>query len=75
MDMQHKEFSSDELILVRGFKSVQKFKIGDQVCLNSGGPTMLIVDNVGPNVLVSWREGSKVHEEALAPACIHRIVG
>jgi uncharacterized protein YodC (DUF2158 family) len=49
------------------------YEIGSRVCLNSGGPEMLVVDLVGSTaVVVAWPDNSgRVHECAYAHQCVY----
>ena len=45
----------------------QKFKIGDRVVLNSGGPTMTVVKYEpadGDDVICQWFHSNNIHEKA-----------
>ena len=48
--------------------------IGARVCLNSGGPEMLIVDLAGSAVVVAWHDrNGNVHECTYPNQCVQPI--
>jgi hypothetical protein len=47
-------------------------KIGNFVRLNSGGPTMMVVEIDGNAVTVAWRSKEKVWERLFPLVCVHR---
>jgi hypothetical protein len=48
--------------------------LGNFVKLNSGGPTMVVVDIMGHAAMFAWRDHSgKVFERSFPLACVHRV--
>lgn len=48
-------------------------RLGDWVCLNSGGPVALVVDDDGNLLTIAWRNRSGAAESTLPRACVHRV--
>tara|TARA_R100001143_G_scaffold47167_1_gene42343 strand:- start:1683 stop:1946 length:264 start_codon:yes stop_codon:yes gene_type:complete len=49
-------------------------KIGDYVRLNSGGPQMMVVDDLGSRLVAAWRGPNDTTQEITLPkACCHFV--
>lgn len=48
-----------------------EFRVGDIVQLNSGGPSMLVVDIFPWTVTAAWNDGKDEYE--FKRSCIHRV--
>jgi hypothetical protein len=73
-----KKFLSDKLRLVakaEDFHDTHEppLRIGDVVCLNSGGPLSLVVDICQDSIIIAWQSGGQVWEYELAAVCVHRV--
>ena len=46
--------------------------VGDRVRLNSGGPSGLVVDEMGDDLTVAWKYRGIVSEHNLSRGCLHK---
>lgn len=53
-----------------------RFKVGDLVRLNSGGPVMIVIGQHGTTrqVLVSWQHGGARQDSAFPEACLTPVI-
>ena len=49
-------------------------RVGEYCKLNSGSPTLLVVDVDGLTVTVGWGGENSVHEKTIPRACVRRSV-
>jgi uncharacterized protein YodC (DUF2158 family) len=54
MGLKRTQIPASDLVIVKRAEAPRDFRIGDVVRLNSGGPSMMIVDIAG-DVTVAWR--------------------
>ena len=47
--------------------------VGNWVCLNSGGPNLLVVDEHIATVTVAWRVSGETRERDFHRNCLHRV--
>jgi hypothetical protein len=48
--------------------------MGNYVQLNSGGPTLLVVEEAGKDVVVAWRTASEIREGVFPRGSLHRVL-
>jgi uncharacterized protein YodC (DUF2158 family) len=79
MKLRRGQFRQDQLVLVDSAESFTDEREppltpGNFVRLNSGGPTLLVVEIDEGDVVTSWRDSSGVVREARFPRpCVHRV--
>jgi uncharacterized protein YodC (DUF2158 family) len=79
MSLSRRRFNASDLALVasaEGFADTREppLRLGNLVRLNSGGPTMVVVDIQGLAAICAWRaRDGKTHEHSFPVACVHRV--
>jgi hypothetical protein len=79
MNLNQRRIKATELILAQSSSSFQseyepELRLGNFVQLNSGGPTMMIVDHWDQIAVFAWRDrAGTVYERHLPLACVHRV--
>jgi uncharacterized protein YodC (DUF2158 family) len=78
MRLSQRKINASHLILIAAADSFADSRepplgLGNFVRLNSGGPTMVIVDIEGLTVICAWRDrDGKTHEHGFPVASVHR---
>jgi uncharacterized protein YodC (DUF2158 family) len=79
MNLSQRRINARYLALIRPSESFADareppLRLGNLVRLNSGGPTMVVVDIEGPTAICAWRDrDGKTHEHSFPVACVHRV--
>jgi uncharacterized protein YodC (DUF2158 family) len=79
MSLNRRSIKASDLIRVASAESFADSRepplsLGNFVRLNSGGPTLIVVDVVGDSVTVAWQNGSgSISETSFLRACLHRV--
>lgn len=79
MSLWRRKLNASDIELVLGAESFSdprepSLRIGQFVCLNSGGPTMMVVDHGAAAVIVAWQDcDGMVYERSYPCACVHRV--
>lgn len=47
--------------------------LGNRICLNSGGPEMLVVDISEGKVVAAWKSDANIQEHVFPCFCVHRV--
>jgi hypothetical protein len=79
MSIERKSIPTNQLMLVTPVEAFHDpretpLAIGARVRLNSGGPSMLVVETEGENVTVAYRNAAgRIREYTVPAVCVHRI--
>jgi uncharacterized protein YodC (DUF2158 family) len=80
MRLWRSRIKASDIQLIRAAESFSDprepaFQLGDFVKLNSGGPTMIVVDKEGAIAVLAWRDRSGgICERRFPFPCIHRVL-